>query len=110
MSLTRILRCSDAYEALRKVYRAKFELDRFLIMQLYEYEPILQVHRAAEEMPHSRSGERLRSVLKRSSCALESSFEEETASNTDCRVLQEHRNIDDTRRPLMDAGMETMVE
>lgn len=35
-------------------------------MQLYEYEPILQVQKLAEEMGHSRSGERLRSVLKRS--------------------------------------------
>lgn len=66
----------DAYEALRKIYRTKFELDRFLIMQLYEYEPILEVHRAAEEMGHSRSGERLRSVLKRASCALDASYEE----------------------------------
>lgn len=45
-------------------------------MQLYEYEPILEVHRAAEEMGHSRSGERLRSVLKRASCVLDASYEE----------------------------------
>lgn len=66
----------DAHEALRKIYRTKFELDRFLIMQLYEYEPILEVHREAEEMGHSRSGERLRSVLKRASTVLDASYEE----------------------------------
>lgn len=35
-------------------------------MQLYEYEPILEVQKLVEDMGHSRSGERLRSVLKRS--------------------------------------------
>lgn len=52
-------------------------------MQLYEYEPILEVHRAAEEMGHSRSGERLRSVLKRASCVLDTSYEETTTATGD---------------------------
>lgn len=82
----------DAYEALRKIYRTKFELDRFLIMQLYEYEPILEVHRAAEEMGHSRSGERLRSVLKRASCVLDTSYEESTTANNNNSLDDDYYN------------------
>lgn len=66
-------------------------------MQLYEYEPILEVHRAAEEMGHSRSGERLRSVLKRTSCVLDTSFEEtatihENHNHHHNQLLSSHQN------------------
>lgn len=77
-----------AFDVLCKAYRSKVELDRFLIMQLYEYEPILEVRRETEEMGHSRSGERLRSVLKR---ARDASFEE-TAT-----TLDYHNNNNNSR-------------
>lgn len=64
-------------------------MDRFLIIQLYEYEPILEVHRAAEEMGHSRSGERLRSVLKRASCVLDTSYEESVTANNNNTSLDD---------------------
>lgn len=102
----------EAYEALRKIYRTKLELDRFLIMQLYEYEPILEVHRAAEETGHSRSGERLRAVLKRASCVLDSSYEETETIDWHCNQQEQEEennsNIGCSRRPLN--GIETMIE
>lgn len=59
----------DAFYKLRTTYRSHIDLDPFLIMQLCEYEPIVEVQRTVSSGGHSSSGESLRSVLKRTRTA-----------------------------------------